>query len=249
MPGTKVRIIVSTVFMAAMSLTAKAQSGVDSSAAQVNEARATIVNGQVTRTRDEQPWALSSGERVPIRQEITTGGDGYAHFEVAGGSSFDLYSNSRVIFRENAATAGDLLDVLSGRVRIHLNPTIGQPQQRVFTPVATITATAHEPVTLAIAIDEDETVRVDVVEGEVRVQHTLLPRGDPTLVRAVDAILIQKDEPISRRMDRGYLYRITIKPFKDALSAITLGHAGTHNLLDDPMEGGERILARATPLQ
>jgi hypothetical protein len=197
------------------------------------EAHATVVTGQVSRIWDERPWALSSGERVPVRQTITTGRDGYAHFEVAGGSSFDLFNNSRVVFRENTASVGDLLDVLAGRVRIHLRPTAGQAQQRVFCPIAII-STHHQPATVAIAIDEDDAVRVDVLDGEVAVQHTLLPRNEPTLVRAVDAILVKRDEPISRRVDRGSLYRYTIK-------ILTLGH-GNRNA--DPVEG-DKLLARS----
>lgn len=206
---------------------------------QVYEAQATVVTGQVTRIRDEQPWAVSRGERVPVRQTITTGPDGYAHFEVKGGSSFDVFANSRVVFRENTASAGDLLDVLSGRVRIHLEPTPGQSQQRVFCPVAVVGA-HRQGATFAIAVDEDDTARIDVFEGEVAVQHTLLPRNEPTLVRAVDAILVKKDEPISRRVDRGSLYRYTVK----VLSAITFGHSGSHNV---GPEDEERLLAVSVP--
>jgi FecR protein len=203
---------------------------IDSSAAQAYEARATVVNGQVSRTRDEQPWALSPGERVPIRQIITTGRDGFAHFEVAGGSYFEIFSNSRVVFRQNAASAGDLLDVVGGRVRVHLQPTMGQSQQRIFTPIAIITAQSNQPATVAVAIDEDQNVRIDVTEGEVHVQHTLLPRGEPVLVKAVDAILVQKDEPISHRVDRGSLYRYALKSLKDAFSINKkAGRTGSHN--------------------
>jgi hypothetical protein len=194
------------------------------------EAHATVVTGQVSRIWDQRPWALSGGERIPIRQTITTGADGFAHFDVGGGSSFDLFSNSRVVFRENTASAGDLLDVLAGRVRVHLQPTAGQAQQRVFCPTAVL-STHHQPATVAIAIDDDNTVRIDVLDGEVAVQHKLLPRNEPVLVRAVDAILVKRDEPISRRVDRGSLYRYTIKIF-------TLGHAN-HS---EPVEG-EKLLA------
>lgn len=207
---------------------------------QVYEAHATVVTGQVTRIRDERPWAVSSGERVPVRQTITTGPDGFAHFEVGGGSSFDLFANSRVVFRVNTASAGDLLDVLAGRVRIHLRPTAGQSQQRVFCPVAIISA-RHQPATFAIAVDEDDTIRIDVLEGEIAVQHTLLPRNEPTLVRAVDAILVKKDEPISRRVDRGSLYRYTVK----VLSAITFGHGGSRNA--EPVEE-DKLLAASAPI-
>lgn len=199
------------------------------------EAHATVVTGEVSRIWDQRPWVLSSGERVAVRQTITTGADGYAHFEVGGGSSFDLFSNSRVVFRENTASAGDLLDVLSGRVRVHLQPVAGQAQQRVFCPTAII-STHHQPATIAIAIDEDETIRLDVLDGEVEVQHKFLPRNEPTLVRAVDAILVKRDEPISRRVDRGSLYRYTIK-------ILTLGH-GNHS---EPVEGDKLLAASLTP--
>jgi ferric-dicitrate binding protein FerR (iron transport regulator) len=208
-----------------------------------NDARATSVTGAVTRTRDAQPWALSTGERVPVRQVIATGDDGYAHFAVAGGSNFDLFSNSRVIFRQNVASAGDLLDVVTGRVRIHLVPSPGQLQQRVFTPSAIVTALQTS--TVSIAVDEDDTVRIDVLEGEVHVRHSKLPRGEPTIVRAVDAILVRKDEEISRRVDRGSLYRYTVKPLHDLWTAVTPGHS-SHD--GEPIEGN-KFLAQAKPLQ
>ncbi len=189
-----------------------------------NGARAISVSGQVSGLRDGQPWALSTGDRIPIQQVITSGSDGYAHFRVAGGSSFEIFANSRVVFRQNAANGADLLDVLAGRVRIHLQPAPGQLQQRVLCPVAAITA--NQPATIALAIDEDDNVRIDVIEGAIRVQHALLPRSEPLLVTAVDAILVQKDQQISRRLDRGSLYRYTVKPLKDVLSAITFGHSG-----------------------
>jgi hypothetical protein len=213
---------------------------VDSSEMQKYEAHATSVTGQVTRIRDAQPWALSSGERVPIQQVISTGGDGFAHFVVAGGSSFDLFSNSRVIFRQNAPSAGDLLDVVSGRVRVHLQPFAGQLQQRVLTPSATITAL--QTATVSVAVDEDDTVRVDVLEGEVRVRHTLLPRNDAVIVRAVDAILVQRDQAISRRVDRGSLYRYAVKPLHDLWSAVTPGHS-THD--GEPIEGNKYLAESA----
>ena len=214
---------------------------VDSGALHEFEAYVTAADGQVSIDRDQRTWAVSSGERVPIQRLITTGSDGYAHFELKGGSSFDVYANSRVGFRQNASSAGDLLDVLAGRVRIHLNPVPGEAQQRVFCPVASVVAV--NPATVAIALDEDDNARIDVLEGEVRVQHSLLPRSDPTLVRAVDAILVQKDQQISRRLDRGTLYRYAIKPLHDLFAAITPGRSGRSS--SDPIE--QKFLAWALP--
>lgn len=199
------------------------------------EAHATAVSGKVDRVRDELPWALSNGERVQIRQTITTGSDGYAHFEVPGGSNFDLLNNSKIIFRGNAASAGDLLDVVAGRVRVHLQPGPGQWQQRIFCPVAIVST--HEPSTIALAVDEDNSVRIDVLQGEVRVQHTLLPRSEPLLLKSVDAIVVRPDQQISRRADRGTLYRYTVK----ILVALTPGHKN-----NEPVEG-KPLVAQAQP--
>lgn len=127
-------------------------------------------------------------------------------------------------------------------MRVHLKPTPGQPQQRILTPSAWITA-LHEA-TVGIAIDEDAAMRIDVLEGEVRVQHTLLPRSEPTIVRAVDAIMVRSDQQISRRLDRGSLYRYTVKPLHDLWTAVTPGHSGRAN---EPIEGN-RFIARFAPI-
>lgn len=212
---------------------------VDFAAMRPFEAQATAVTGQVTRIRNNEPWALSTGERVPVQQVITTGHDGYAHFNMAGGSNFDIFSNSRVIFRQNIANTGDLVDVLAGRVRVHLQPVPGQHQQRVFCPTAIIST--NEPTTLALVVDEDDTVRIDVTEGQIRVQHAFHPNSEPVLIRAIDAIVVQKNESISRRIDRGSLYRYKVK----ILSAITFGRSG-HSA--EPVEGN-KFLAQSQSLR
>ena len=197
------------------------------------EAHALEVSGRVDRVRDQIPWAVSNGERVPVQQVIATGADGFAKFVVQGGSSFELLSNSKVVFRENTASAGDLLDVMGGRVRVHLQPGPGQWQQRVFCPDAIVIAS--QPATLALAVGEDNAVRIDVLEGVVRVQHRLLPRSEPILVKAVDAIVVRPDQPISRTVDRGSLYRYAVK----ILGVLAPGHKR-----DEPIEG-KPLLARA----
>jgi len=210
-----------------------AQLPIDTAVMKQFEARAVEVTGEVSRRRDELPWTVAQGENVPVGQLIKTGRDGFARFTVDGGSEFTLFSNSIVAFRNNTARAGDLLDVVSGRVRITLHPVPGQLQQRVFTAIATISAT--HPAVISLAIDEDQNVRLDVLEGEVQVRHRLLPRNEPTLVRAVDAILIERNQQLSRRLDRGTLYRYTVKPLHDLWVAVTptRSHSG------EPIEGNK----------
>ena len=200
----------------------------DAIPAQDLRADAAVVTGKLTYLRDDRPWAVSSGEMVPLGKTIHTGDDGYGHFRVAGGDTFDIFANSQVLFRGNAGNPGDLLDVHSGRVRIHLAPGQRDLQQRIFTPVAIISA--HRAASLALAVDEEGTVRIDVTEGEIRVQHALLPRSEPVVVRAIDAILVRRNETVSRQVDRGSLYRYTVKIW----SALTFGHSGHDG---QPVEG------------
>lgn len=197
----------------------QAQSGsIQPSTAHLFQAHVIAAEGRVSIDRDHRPWAISAGETVGIERTVTTGQDGYAKFTVEGGSGFEIYANSRLIFRDNPGRSGDLLDVLSGRVRVHFSPGIAE-RQRVFCRSAIVTA--GEPATIAIATDEDGNVRIDVLEGEIAVQHALLPRTQPTIVKAIDAIVVQPDEQISRRVERGALYRYTIGPLKGLL---TFGH-------------------------
>ena len=191
---------------------------VDSQAAQQYEARAAYVEGQVSRVAGEDlPWALSEGETVRVQQAITTGPDSFARFEVKGGSSFEIFSNSRVLFRQNAAAAGDLIYIEDGRVKVSMIFAADyRPVQRVITPVAIISARANTVIT--VIQEDDQSTRVDVLEGQVTVRHALLPRGENAIVKAGDAIIVARNEPISRKMDRGSIYRYALRTLVDALS-------------------------------
>jgi hypothetical protein len=204
-------------------------------------ADAAVITGKVTYLRDDRPWAVSSGEMVPLGKTIHTGDDGYGHFRVAGGDTFDIFANSQVLFRGNTGNPEDLLDVQSGRVRIHLAPAKRDLQQRIFTPTAIISA--HGAASVSLAVDEEGAVRIDVTEGEIRVQHALLPRSEPVLVKAIDAILVRRNETVSRQVDRGSLYRYTVKIW----SALTFGHSGHDG---QPIEGNRfldfEVVARSS---
>lgn len=192
---------------------------VDSQIAQQYEARATYVEGQVSRVAGQDlPWALSEGETVPVQQAITTGPDSFARFEVQGGSSFEIFANSRVLFRQNAAAAGDLIYIEDGRVKvIMIFAADYRPVQRVITPVAILSARGNTVIT--VIQEDDQSTRVDVLEGQVSVRHALLPRGENAIVKAGDAIIVTRNEPISRKMDRGSMYRYALRTLLDALSA------------------------------
>src|ERR1700688_4837754 len=166
--------------------------------------------GQVSVVKDTQPWALSVGDSVQIRDLILTGPDGHALLQVSDGSTFEVFPNSRVVFRKNPPNWRDFLDVMVGRVRIHIEH-LGQPNpNRVLTPTAVISVRGT---TFDISVhDDDETTLVEVEEGVVEVQHALLPRGDPKVLNAGDTLKVYRNEPLQASLiDKGTIARQVIR--------------------------------------
>ena len=225
----------------AMLLPFIAECQADNSATQDSDARATYVAGQVSRVSGQElPWALSTGEHVAVQQMITTGPDGLARFEVTSGTTFEIFSRSRVYFRKNAASAGDLIDIEEGRVKvdIHFGPN-RTAVQRVFTEVAVITARANASIT--VNVEDDGTTRVDVQQGQVIVQHAVHPSSDVTVVKAGDAISVHKNEPISRKIDRGSMYRYVFRSIVDALSVYATKRVPDHDFVGDGGAGESTV--------
>lgn len=157
-------------------------------------ARVTQMTGQVSVLKDSGPWALQIGSQVFVRQIILTGADGFAVFEVSDGSTFEVYPNSRVTFRANPGNWKDLIDVWLGRVKIHIEKIGGQPNNnRIRTPSAVISVRGT---TFDVAVEEEESTLVSVVEGEVEVQHALFPTRQPKLLGKGEHIRVYRDQPL-----------------------------------------------------
>src|SRR5437016_5193331 len=85
------------------------------------DATATVLQriGQVSVTTDFRDMqALSTGMPVKPQQTIVTGPDGYAQFQVSDGSTFEVFSNARVVFRPTLGNWKDLLNLVLGRVKV-----------------------------------------------------------------------------------------------------------------------------------
>src|SRR4051812_3567155 len=106
------------------------------------EGAATItqLTGRVDVLRDSTRWALSSGEWVKPGQMVLTGPDGWAMFKLADNSTFEVFPNSQVSFRANRGDWRDLLEVLIGNIKVHIQKLGGgQPNNnKVRTPKALI---------------------------------------------------------------------------------------------------------------
>ena len=176
--------------------------------------------GQVSVLKDTQPWALSIGDSVQARDLIITGPDGHALLQVSDGSTFEVFPNARVVFRKNPPNWKDFLDVLVGRVRVHIEHFGSVPNpNRVLTPTAVISVRGT---TFDITVDDDdETTLVEVEDGQVEVQHALLPRGNSKLLNPGESLRVYRNEPIAARgLDKGNLARIVLRSMANA--AITM---------------------------
>ena len=183
-------------------------------------------SGQVSVVKDTQPWALSVGDSVQIRDLILTGPDGHALLQVSDGSTFEVFPNSRVVFRKNPPNWRDFLDVLVGRVRIHIEHLGNVPNpNRVLTPTAVISVRGT---TFDIAVDDDdETTLVEVVDGQVEVQHALLPRGNSKLLNPGESLRVYRNEPIAHSMDKGNLARQILRSMADAAATMATRMPGS----------------------
>jgi ferric-dicitrate binding protein FerR (iron transport regulator) len=186
-------------------------------------ARVVTLTGQVTVLHDSQPWALNMGDQVKLGQVVICGPDGFAVFEVSDGSTFEVYANSRVVFRKTPGNLKDLLDVLIGRVRVHIQKWAGQPNyNRVFTPTAVISVRGT---VFDVEVEgEDDTTLVIVEEGLVEVQHARHP-GTAKLLGAGEWLRVYKNQPLaSARLGKGTILNVSLRAIADALyTAVSRG--------------------------
>ena len=183
-------------------------------------AKVVTQSGQVSVLKDSQPWALSVGDSVQAKDLIITGPDGHAILQVSDGSTFEVYPNARVVFRKNPPNWKDFVDVLVGRVRVHIQHYGNVPNpNRVLTPTAVISVRGT---TFDVSVDDDdETTLVEVEEGVVDVQHALLPRGDPKVLMTGDTLKVYRNEPLEAHLlDKGTVARQVVRSMVDAVTTI-----------------------------
>lgn len=183
-------------------------------------AKVTVLTGQVSVLRDSGQWALSLGDLVQMQQLIVSGPDGHAIFQVlSDGSTFEVFPNSRVVFRKNTTNPRDLIDVILGRVRViieHLGLTPNH--NRVVTPTAVISVrgTIFD---ITVNDDGEESTLVEVEEGVVDVQHALLPYSKAVALRQGESIRVWRTIPIAQnRLDKPALFQRIFRAVMDAAS-------------------------------
>jgi hypothetical protein len=177
------------------------------------------LTGQVSVMRDSGHWALALGSTVNVRQVIVTGPDGFAIFQVSDGSTFEVYPNSRVTFRANPGNWKDLVDVLLGRIKVHIEKIGGMPNNnKVNTPTAVISVRGT---TFDVSVDDDDSTLVSVDEGIVDVQHKLLGTNQVKRLMQGDSIRVFRDQPLAQAgVNKDPIIQHTLRAAQEALYRI-----------------------------
>jgi hypothetical protein len=186
------------------------------------------MSGRISVMRDSTPWALNTGDVVKPQQVIVTGPDGWGLFSVADGSKFEVYANSRVVFRANRGDWKDLLEVWLGKVRVQIEHIGNLPNNnRVRTPSAVVSV--RGTVFDVEVDDETETTTVLDEEGSVEVSHLLKP-GPSRILTAGEWVRIFKNEPVAKaKLDSGGILQRAARIAADLAyqAAINARQAGT----------------------
>jgi ferric-dicitrate binding protein FerR (iron transport regulator) len=180
---------------------------------------ATVVEqlGQVSVQAAGYLTPLSAGSTVSPQQVIVTGPDGYARFMVSDGSTFEVFNNARVMFREHLGNWKDLLNVWLGRVKVFIQHEPGKPNHNeVSSPTAVISV--RGTVFDVVVEDDDGTTLVTVDEGTVLVSNkTAL--GEPAILNRGGIIRVFRGQPLQARapIDKENLIRRVMKATEDAV--------------------------------
>ena len=157
-------------------------------------ARIIEMHGQVSVLRSGQV-ALFQNDTVHAAEMIVSGPDGYARFQIADGSTFEVFPNSRVSFR-NTFSFQELLDVTLGRIRVMIEHRNGPNHKKVSTPTAVISVRGT---VFDVAVeDTDGTTLVAVEEGQVQVDHRLQPNSVPKILNPNDWVRVYPNQPLAK---------------------------------------------------
>jgi hypothetical protein len=201
--------------------------GVCLSPLRAQDTRATVLAqiGQVSvmtdpRGYDVQP--LSQGMAVKPQQLIVTGPDGWAQFQVSDGSTFEVFSNARLVFRPALGNWRDLLNVVLGRVKVFIQHAPGKVNHNeVSSPTAVISV--RGTVFDVWVEDPDGTTLVTVDEGLVDVRH-LTVAGEPRRLNPGDFVRVFRNQPLAiAKPDKSNAIQVVMKVARDTVWQILRG--------------------------
>ncbi|HKD10040.1 MAG TPA: FecR family protein [Bryobacteraceae bacterium] len=170
--------------------------------------------GQLSVVRGGYAWALNVGDSIQPQETVVTGPDGWGVFQISDGSKFEVYPNSRVIFRANRNSWIDLLEVFLGKVRVQIEHFGGMPNNNnVRTPTAVISVRGT---IFIVEVEPDtNTTLVQDEEGVVVVRHILRP--SETTLKPGEYVRVFRNEPIGKAVfDKGGVLQRLARAAQDA---------------------------------
>jgi ferric-dicitrate binding protein FerR (iron transport regulator) len=186
-------------------------------------AKLITMSGHVVVNRGT-PFVLAEGDLIQPSETVTTGPDGSAVFQVADGSTFDVYPNSQVVFRANGSNWKDLVDIYLGKIKVKIEHLGNLPNHNtVRTPTAVI---AVRGTVFDVDVNgTDETTQVLCEEGKVEVYHLLLP-GNSRMLNPGESVTIFKNQPLAKAtVDHGVIMQKVFRAMSDTLDQILLHRA------------------------
>jgi hypothetical protein len=156
----------------------QAQSHEEATAIELEGQVSVLRGGQMPLFQKGTPGVPAGQFSVKAKEEIVTGPDGHAIFQVRDGSTFEVFPNSRVTF-QGQWTIEDMLQLILGRIRVSIEHRNGPNPKKVSTPTAVISVRGT---VFDVAVEDDDgTTYVSVEEGQVQVHHLLQPGPDKLL--------------------------------------------------------------------
>lgn len=181
-------------------------------------AKAVTLSGDVSCLKDGpagNKWALNEGQTVQARWIIKTGKDGYAKFQVSDGSTFEVFPDSEVTFRQDPGNWTHLLNVWIGHIKVMIQhlPGVANPNN-VTSPTAVISV--RGTVFEVVVEDLTGTTFVSVDEGLVQVHHRMQP-GNDKFLNPGDSVRVFPNQPLAKVFDRGNILLQAVKKAEQAI--------------------------------
>ncbi len=203
---------VQVLLVAALGLVCLAQQGLPDHSAKV-----IVQIGRLSARSDNGLLPLSVGDTLKPQQLIVTGPDGYGQFQVADGSTFEVFANSEVIFREHPGDLQTIMNVLIGHIKVYIQHLNGLPNyNHVESPTAVISV--RGTVFEVVVEDQDGTTYVQVEEGIVGVKNSTAVGGEVELHRG-DSIRVIRNAPLQARVlnQGGGVMRAVLRAAEEAV--------------------------------
>ncbi len=161
--------------------------------------------------------AINAGCTVKAQQTIVTGPDGFAKLQVlSDGSTFEVYPNSRVVFRETPADWEHLLNVWLGRVKVFIQHAPGVPNpNNVTSPTAVISV--RGTVFDVVVQDDEGTTFVSVDEGLVDVRNWTAPGKSVALHPGESITVFRGQALIGNQVGHNDLLRAVMQKAREVL--------------------------------